>query len=44
LNGDAFVRIGKDVESVVLARAVRWHAERRVMLNGQRTVVFQQGA
>jgi formyltetrahydrofolate deformylase len=24
LNGDAFVRIGKDVESVVLARAVRW--------------------
>jgi formyltetrahydrofolate deformylase len=44
LNGDAFVRIGKDVESVVLARAVRWHAERRVLLNGQRTVVFHQGA
>jgi formyltetrahydrofolate deformylase len=44
LNGDAFVRIGKDVENVVLARAVRWHAERRVLLNGQRTVVFQQGA
>lgn len=44
LNGDGFVRIGKDVESVVLARAVRWHAERRVMLNGQRTVVFHQGA
>ena len=34
------MRIGKDIESVVLARAVRWHAEHRVMLNGQRTVVF----
>ena len=44
LDGDGFVRIGKDVESVVLARAVRWHAERRVLLNGQRTVVFHQGA
>ena len=44
LNGDAFVRIAKDVESVVLARAVRWHAERRVLLNGHRTVVFHQGA
>jgi len=44
LNGDAFVRIGKDVESVVLARAVRWLAERRVLLNGHRTVVFHQGA
>lgn len=44
LNGDAFVRIGKDVESVVLARAVPWHAERRVLLNGHRTVVFHQGA
>ena len=43
LNGDAFVRIGKDVESVVLARAVRWHAERRMLLNGRRTVVFHQG-
>jgi formyltetrahydrofolate deformylase len=44
LDGDAFVRLGKDVENVVLARAVRWHAERRVLLNGQRTVVFQPGA
>jgi len=31
---------GRDVESQVLARAVRWHAERRVLLNGSRTVVF----
>jgi formyltetrahydrofolate deformylase len=40
LDADAFVRIGKDIENVVLARAVRWHAEHRVMLNGSRTVVF----
>jgi len=31
---------GRDVESQVLARAVRWHAEHRVLLNGSRTVVF----
>jgi formyltetrahydrofolate deformylase len=35
------VAIGRDVESVVLARAVTWHAEHRVLLNGHRTVVFQ---
>jgi formyltetrahydrofolate deformylase len=29
------------VESVVLSRAVRWHTESRVLLNGNRTVVFQ---
>jgi formyltetrahydrofolate deformylase len=32
--------IGRDIESVVLARAVRWHLEHRVLLNGHRTVVF----
>ncbi|GAA1653097.1 formyltetrahydrofolate deformylase [Georgenia ruanii] len=31
---------GQDVERRVLARAVRWHAEHRVLLDGQRTVVF----
>ena len=35
------VRIGRDVEARVLARAVRWVAERRVFLNGVRTVVFR---
>jgi formyltetrahydrofolate deformylase len=40
LDADAFVRIGKDIESLVLARAVRWHAEHRVMVSGLRTVVF----
>ena len=35
------VRIGRDIEAQVLARAVRWTAERRVFLNGMRTVVFR---
>lgn len=34
-------RIGRDIEAQVLARAVGWVAERRVFLNGQRTVVFR---
>ncbi|WP_424263215.1 formyltetrahydrofolate deformylase [Castellaniella sp.] len=34
-------RIGSDVESVVLSRAVRWHVEHRILLNGRRTVVFR---
>lgn len=34
-------RLGQDVESVVLARAVRWHAEHRVFENGHRTVVLR---
>ncbi|GGK42480.1 formyltetrahydrofolate deformylase [Salinarimonas ramus] len=33
--------LGRDVESVVLARAVAFHVERRVLLNGNRTVVFR---
>ncbi|WP_026115987.1 formyltetrahydrofolate deformylase [Nocardiopsis kunsanensis] len=32
--------IGRDMESVALARAVNWHAQRRVLLNGEKTVVF----
>ena len=35
------VTIGRDIEAQVLARAVRWTAERRVFLNGKRTVVFR---
>ena len=31
---------GRDVEAQVLARAVTWHGEHRVLLNGDRTVVF----
>ncbi|MAZ89397.1 MAG: formyltetrahydrofolate deformylase [Cellvibrionaceae bacterium] len=39
---EQLVEIGHDIESVVLYRAVRWHAERRVLLNGHRTVVFRR--
>ncbi len=33
--------IGRDVESLVLAKAVRYHIERRVLLNGNKTVVLR---
>ena len=35
------VSAGRDVEAQVLSRAVRWHAQSRVLLNGDRTVVFR---
>jgi formyltetrahydrofolate deformylase len=34
--------IGRDIEAVVLNRALRWHAEHRVLLNGSKTVVFSR--
>jgi formyltetrahydrofolate deformylase len=34
-------RVGRDVECVALARAVRWHVEHRILLHGDRTVVFR---
>ena len=37
---DQLVAVGRDVECQALARAVKWHSERRVLLNGHRTVVF----
>ncbi len=33
--------IGRDVECIVLARAVKWFVEHRILLNGQKTVVFK---
>ncbi|RRD56715.1 formyltetrahydrofolate deformylase [Comamonadaceae bacterium OH2545_COT-014] len=33
--------VGRDTESQVLARAVKWHSEHRVLLNGHKTVVFR---
>jgi formyltetrahydrofolate deformylase len=33
--------IGRDVECAVLARAVTWHAQHRVLINGHKTVVFR---
>ncbi len=38
---DDLVRKGRDIERRVLARALRHHLEDRVMLNGKRTIVFQ---
>lgn len=35
------VRIGRDVERRTLAQAVRWYAERRILLNGIKTVTFR---
>jgi len=40
LSPERLAEAGRDVEAQVLARAVIWHAEHRVLLNGDRTVVF----
>jgi formyltetrahydrofolate deformylase len=40
-NPDQLVAAGRDVEASVLSRAVRWHAQTRVLLHGNRTVVFR---
>ncbi|MCY1312434.1 Formyltetrahydrofolate deformylase [compost metagenome] len=41
MDPSTLTAIGRDTESVVLARAVKWHAEHRILLNGHKTVVFQ---
>ena len=41
MSVEEFVSMGRDIEALVLARAVRYHIERRVLLNGNRTVVFR---
>ena len=41
LTPEDFTAVGRDVECVVLARAVKWHAEHRVLMNGHKTVVFK---
>ena len=41
LSPEDFTGVGRDVECVVLARAVRWHVEHRVLMNGHKTVVFK---
>ncbi len=41
LAPEQLVAMGRDVECVTLARAIQWHAEHRVLLNGNRTVVFR---
>jgi formyltetrahydrofolate deformylase len=39
-SADALERMGRDIERTVLARAVSWHLEDRVLVDGSRTVVF----
>ena len=41
MGSDALTAIGRDVECVVLARAVKWFVEHRILLNGHRTVIFK---
>jgi formyltetrahydrofolate deformylase len=40
MSGDEMAAVGRDIENKVLARAVQWHAEHRILVNGRRTVVF----
>ncbi|MCX2721192.1 formyltetrahydrofolate deformylase [Roseibium salinum] len=40
MSADDLVAVGRDIESRVLAKAVKYHVESRVMLNGSKTVVF----
>jgi formyltetrahydrofolate deformylase len=37
---DDLLQKGRDLEKVVLSRAVRWHVENRILLYGKKTVVF----
>ena len=41
MSAEAFTAVGRDIESAVLARAVRWHVEHRVLMNGHKSVIFR---
>ena len=41
MDATKLTEMGRDIESSVLARAVLWHAERRILINGNKTVVFK---
>jgi formyltetrahydrofolate deformylase len=41
LSAEDFTAVGRDIECIVLARAVRWHIEHRVLMNGHKCVVFR---
>ena len=41
MSAEAMIAIGRDIENTVLARAVKFHIEHRVLLNDTRTVVFR---
>jgi len=40
LDPQDYVSVGRDIESRTLARAVQWHCEHRILLNGRKTVIF----
>jgi formyltetrahydrofolate deformylase len=40
LSPEDYVSVGRDIESRTLARAVKWHCEHRILLNGKKTVIF----
>jgi len=41
MSAEAFTAVGRDIECAVLARAVRWHVEHRVLMNGHKSVIFR---
>ena len=41
MSASKLTEMGRDIESSVLARAVLWHAEKRILINGNKTVVFK---
>src|SRR4249919_2379764 len=41
LSAKEFTAMGRDVESVVLARAVNWFVQQRILLNGDKTIIFR---
>ena len=41
LSAEDFTAVGRDIECRVLARAVRWHVEHRVLMNGHKSVIFR---
>jgi formyltetrahydrofolate deformylase len=41
MSAEAVTALGRDNECLALARAVQWHCENRVLLDGKRTVVFR---
>jgi formyltetrahydrofolate deformylase len=41
MSAERLTAVGRDIECAVLARAVRWHVEHRVLMNGHKSVVFR---
>lgn len=41
MSAEALAAVGRDIEKVVLARAVRYQVEQRIVLNGRKTIIFR---